>query len=75
MCRRNMLIVIILFGILAFVYARPLVKEKNWRDLAAFFVVFALAMVISVLNQLGTPIPSTILTMDDLMHKVGIFYK
>ena len=70
-----MLIIIFLFGLLAFVYARPLVKEKNWRDLAAFFLIFALAMVISILNQLGTPIPSTILTMDELMHKMGIFYQ
>ena len=70
-----MLIIIFLFGLLAFVYARPLVKEKNWRDLAAFFLILALAMVISILNQLGTPIPSTILTMDELMHKMGIFYQ
>ena len=70
-----MVIVILLFGLLAFVYARPLVKEKNWRDLIAFGLVYALTLVISVLNQLGTPIPSTILTMDDLMHKAGIFYK
>ncbi len=67
--------VIVIFGLLGFVYARPLVKEKNWRDLAAFGLIFALALVISVLNQLGTPIPSTVLTMDELMHRIGIFYK
>lgn len=70
-----MLVIIILFGILAYLYARPLVKEKSWRDLFAFGFIFALTAVISILNQLGKPIPSTILVMNELMHKIGIFYK
>ena len=69
-----MALLLIIFGLIAWIDMPSMIKKKQWRDVAAFGVIFALTLTISVLNQLGTPIPSTVLTMDDLMHSIGINY-
>ncbi len=69
-----MFLILLCFGLVAWIDCVPLVRRKEWKDTAAFGLLFALALTVSILNQLGTPIPSTILFMDDLMHKMGITY-
>jgi hypothetical protein len=69
-----MVAIIIIFGLIAWIDLHPLIREKNWRDVAAFGIVFGLALVVSVLNELKVPIPSTILTADKWMKQIGIHY-
>jgi hypothetical protein len=69
-----MVAIIIIFGLIAWIDLPPLIREKNWRDVAAFGIVFGLALVVSVLNELKVPIPSTILTADKWMKQIGIHY-
>ena len=69
-----MLFIIIGFGLIALIDMLPLIRKKEWKDAAAFGLIFALALAISVLNQLGVPVQSTILGIGDLMHRIGLAY-
>jgi hypothetical protein len=69
-----MVAIIIVFGLIALIDLRPLIRKKNWKDIAAFGIVFGLALVVSVLNELKVPVPSTILTADKWMKQIGIHY-
>ncbi len=69
-----MLAVILCFGLIALIDLTPLIRRKEWKDAAAFGFVFALALTISVLNQLKVPIPSTVLSADQWMRQIGIHY-
>jgi hypothetical protein len=66
--------IIFFFGLIALIDLLPLIRKKNWKDVAAFSIVFGLALVVSVLNELKVPIPSTILTADKWMKQIGIHY-
>jgi len=69
-----MIAITICFGLIALIDLPPLIRRKEWKDVAAFSIVFALALTVSVLNELKVPIPSTILSADKLMHQIGINY-
>jgi len=69
-----MLWMILCFGLIALIDLTPLIRKKEWRDVAAFGFVFALALTISLLNELKIPVPSTILLADKWMHQIGINY-
>jgi hypothetical protein len=69
-----MVAIFIVFGLIALIDLRPLIRKRSWKDVAAFGIVFGLALVVSVLNELKVPIPSTILTADKWMKQIGIHY-
>lgn len=69
-----MVAIFICFGLIALIDLPMLIRQKNWKDVAAFGIVFGLALVVSVLNELKVPIPSTILTADKWMKQIGIHY-
>ncbi len=69
-----MVAILIIFSLIALIDLRPLIRQKSWRDVAAFGIVFGLALVVTVLNELKVPIPSTILTADKWMKQIGIHY-
>ncbi len=66
--------IFICFSLIALIDLPPLIRNKNWKDVAAFGIIFGLALAVSVLNELKVPIPSTILTADKWMHQIGINY-
>ncbi len=66
---------IILFSLIALVDLAPLIRKKEWRDVTALSILLGLALVISVTNQLGTPIPSSFMAMDKLMRNIGLYYR
>ncbi len=63
-----------IFSLIALIDLPQLIRRKNWKDIAVFGIVFGLALVVSVLNELKVPIPSTILTADKWMKQIGIHY-
>lgn len=69
-----MVAVVLIFGLIALIDLPPLIRKKDWKDVAAFGFVFVLALTVSVLNELKVPVPSTILTADKWMHQIGINY-
>lgn len=69
-----MVAIFICFSLIALIDLPPLIRKKEWKDVAAFGIVFGLALVVSVLNELKVPIPSTILTADKWMKQIGIHY-
>ncbi len=69
-----MVAIFFIFSFIALIDLPPLIRKKNWKDVAAFGIVFGLALVVSVLNELKVPIPSTILTADKWMKQIGIHY-
>ena len=69
-----MVAIFFIFSLIALIDLLPLIRKKNWKDVAAFGIVFGLALVVSVLNELKVPIPSTILTADKWMKQIGIHY-
>jgi hypothetical protein len=69
-----MVAIIFCFGLIALIDLTPLIRKKEWKDLVAFGFIFVLTLTITVLNELKVPIPSTILSADMWMHKIGIHY-
>lgn len=69
-----MLAIILCFGLIALLDLLPLIRRKDWKDVAAFGFFFALALTVSVLNELKVPIPSPILTADEWLHQIGLHY-
>ncbi len=69
-----MVAIFFIFSLIALIDLPQLIRKKNWKDIAAFGIVFGLALVVSVLNELKVPIPSTILTADKWMKQIGIHY-
>lgn len=69
-----MLAVVLIFGLIALIDMVPLIRRKDWKDVAALGIVFALALTVSVLNQLKVPIPSTVLSADTFMRQIGVHY-
>ena len=62
------------FGLIVLIDLPPLIRRKEWKEVAAFGVVFAVTLTVSILNQLKVPIPSTILSADEWMRMIGIHY-
>ncbi len=69
-----MLAVVLIFGLIALIDMVPLIRRKDWKDVAALGIVFALALTVSILNQLKVPIPSTVLSADTFMRQIGVNY-
>ena len=69
-----MFAVFLFFGLIALIDLPPLIRRKEWKDVAAFGVVFAVTLAVSILNQLKVHIPSTILSADEWMRMIGIHY-
>lgn len=69
-----MLAIVLIFGLIALIDMVPLIRRKDWKDVAALGIVFALALTVSILNQLKVPIPSTVLSADTFMRQIGVNY-
>jgi hypothetical protein len=70
-----MLAILLCFGLIALIDLTPLIRKKDRKDIAAFCLIFALALVISILNQLGMPPPSTIISQDTLLRGLHLYYQ
>ncbi len=61
---------IIAIGIAYWLVARPLVKDKQWRDFTAFSVFMLFAAALSVVLIMGAKLPNPA----DLLFKLSGFY-
>ncbi len=70
-----MIIVFLVYAFMLVLVLPGIVKRKEWRELAAFSVLYVIAFVLSVLYALDIPIPSPMKGLDYLISDIlGLKY-
>lgn len=62
------------FALIALIDFAPLLRRRNKHAMAAFLVLFAMALALSVLQVLHVAVPSSMLVLDKLLKSIGLAY-
>ena len=62
------------FLLIGLIDLRPLLAQRKLRAIAAFLVIFTLALVLTVLQKMNIKIPSAMFAWRDLLQWLGLTY-
>lgn len=62
------------FALVALVDLMPLIRRRKGRAIAAFLLLFCIALALAVLQILGVQIPSTMNMFGDFYKSIGLAY-
>lgn len=62
------------FALIALIDLMPLIRRHNKRAVAAFLVLFVMALTLACLQNLGVEIPSVMNLLGDLFKSIGLAY-
>lgn len=69
-----MIYVIVVFGVIFFLSMRPMIKQKQKRDMIWVGFVFLLTFAVCMLVSAGVRLPSSSMALADLMKSIGLHY-
>ena len=63
------------FALIALMDLTPMIRRRKWRAVAAFLLLFAVAVTLAVLQTLKVKIPSVMFAWGDLIRWLGLAYQ
>lgn len=69
-----MALLLIGFAVIALMDLPPLIRQRSWRGIAAFCLLFLSALTLSVLQTMGVEVPSIMLLLGKLVRAMGLGY-
>lgn len=63
------------FALIALIDLRPLIQRRKWRAVAAFLIIFAIALTLAVLQTLNIKVPSTMYAWGNFIRWLGLGYQ
>ncbi|MGI6150345.1 MAG: hypothetical protein ACOYIR_00090 [Christensenellales bacterium] len=69
-----MLVLLSVFAAIALFDLAPLIQQKQRTVIAAFLVLFVLALGISILLMMDIEVPSAMLFLEDVLKSIGLSY-
>lgn len=70
-----MILLLLIYALIIIITVPGLIKRKEWRELKAFFALYAIAFTLGLMYVLDIPIPSPMKVLQHLIVNIlGIKY-
>lgn len=69
-----MVYIVLGFALIALIDLPTLLRERAWRDVAAFLVLFLPALAIALMIERGAKVPSAMRVLGEALKSMGLSY-